>query len=146
VRSLVADSDVLVETAVVHDRRGAVLLRRTESAPFLLEVDATGPVLVTGVPRFSAASLLSARAMVGDGDPRLARMGVPGDLGIRGELEIRSIVEDGPALAVTGVLEEEAVAELAFHRDAGRIRVMRGRIGAPVLLEDRRLIAAVPAR
>ena len=47
-----------------------------------------------------------------------------------------------PALAVTGVIEDEAVAELAFHRDGGRIPVMRGRVGAPVLVADRRLIAA----
>jgi hypothetical protein len=76
------------------------------------------------------------------GDPRLEKMGVPGDFGIAGDLEIASIVADGPALAVTGVLEDEAVADLAFHRDGGRIPVMRGKIGAPVIVEDRRLVAA----
>ncbi len=49
---------------------------------------------------------------------------------------------DGGNLAVTGVIEEEATAEMAFHRDGGRIPVMRGRIGAPVLVADRRMIAA----
>ncbi len=76
------------------------------------------------------------------GDPRLTKMGVPTDFGIAGDLEIASIVADGPALAVTGVVEDEAVADLAFHRDGGRIPVMRGKVGAPVLVEDRRLVAA----
>jgi hypothetical protein len=52
------------------------------------------------------------------------------------------VVPDGPGVAVTGLVEDEAVAELAFHRDGGRIPVMRGRLGAPVLVEDPRLIAA----
>lgn len=34
------------------------------------------------------------------------------------------------------------IAELAFHRDGGRIPVMRGRVGAPVLVADRRWIGA----
>jgi hypothetical protein len=76
------------------------------------------------------------------GDPRLEKMGVPGDFGIAGNLEIASIIADGPALAVTGVVEDEAVADMAFHREGGRMPVMRGKIGAPVLVEDRRLIAA----
>ena len=37
----------------------------------------------------------------------------------------------------------QASAEgIAFHRDGGRIPVMRGKVGAPVLVADRRLIAA----
>ena len=67
-------------------------------------------------------------------------MGVPGDLAVSGELEISSVTADGAGLAVTGVIEQEAVAELAFHRDGGRVPVMRGRVGAPVLVEDQRLI------
>jgi hypothetical protein len=59
---------------------------------------------------------------------------------------VRSIPDDGQVLSITGPVEDEAVAELAFHRDNGRIPVMRGRAGAPILIEDRRLIAAVPAR
>jgi len=39
-------------------------------------------------------------------------------------------------LAVTGTLEHEPIAELAFHRDGGRIPVMRGQPGAPVLIES----------
>lgn len=133
---------VLVEHAAVKDKHGAVLLRRTEATPFLLDVDGRGPVLVTGVTRMMAASIIAQRMRVRRGDPRLERMGVPGDFGITGDLEISSIVADGPALAVTGIVEDEAVADLAFHRDGGRIPVMRGRIGAPVIVEDRRLVAA----
>jgi hypothetical protein len=133
---------VLVEHAAVKDRHGAILLRRTEATPFLLDVEGRGPVLVTGVTRMMAASILAQRLRVRRGDPRLEKMGVPGDFGIAGDLEIASIVADGPALAVTGVLEDEAVADLAFHRDGGRIPVMRGKIGAPVIVEDRRLVAA----
>lgn len=142
VSSLLDDAPVLVEHAAIKDRRGAVLLRRTECAPFLLDVDGSGPVLITGVTRVTTANILSQRVRVRRGDPRLHRMGVPADLAIAGDLEVASVAADGPGLAVTGVVEDEAVAELAFHRDGGRIPVMRGRIGAPVLVEDRRLIAA----
>lgn len=133
---------VLVEHVQVKDKHGAVLIRRTHAAPFLLDVEGKGPVLVTGVTRVMAASILAQRTRIGRGDPRLEKLGVPGDLGIAGDLEIASIIADGPALAVTGVIEDEAVADMAFHRDGGRMQVMRGKVGAPVLVEDRRLIAA----
>lgn len=142
VASLVDDAPVLLEHAAIRDRTGAVLLRRTRAAPFLLEQGDRGPVLVTGVARVAAGSVLARRLQLRRGDPRLARMGVPRGLAISGDLEIASVPADGPGLAVTGVVEDEAVAELAFHRDGGRIPVMRGRAGAPVLVEDRRLIAA----
>lgn len=142
VTSLLDDAPVLLEHAAIKDRSGAVLLRRTVAAPFLLDIDDLAPVLVTGVARVATASVLAQRLAVSRGDPRLEKMGVPPDLAIAGSLEIASVAADGPALAVTGVVEDEAVAELAFHRDGGRIPVMRGRAGAPVLVEDRRLIAA----
>lgn len=142
VRSLLDESPVLLEHVAIKDRRGAVLLRRSEAAPFLLEVEDGAPVLVTGVARISAANLLAQRTQVRHGDPRLDKLGVPPDLAIAGDLEVATVVADGPHLAVTGVIEEEPVAELAFHRDGGRIPVMRGRIGAPVVVEDPRLIAA----
>lgn len=142
VLSILDDAPVLVEHAVVKDRHGAVLLRRSESAPFLLDVDGQGPVLVTGIARVTTPNVLAHRLHVKRGDPHLEKMGVPADLAISGDLEVASVVADGPNLAVTGVLEEEAIVELAFHRDAGRIPVMRGRVGAPVLVEDRRLIGA----
>ena len=139
VTSLVDDAPVLLEHAVVRDRAGAVLLRRTEGAPFLLESADRGPVLITGSARLT--TLGSFAREVKRGDPRLHRMGVPDDLALAGELQIATLGQDGPGLAVTGVVEEESVAELAFHRDGGQIPVMRGRIGAPVLVEDRRLVA-----
>lgn len=143
VQSLVDESPVLVEHAVVRDRRGAVLLRRSEVVPFLLDVEHRGLVLVTGIARMmSSTAVLARRLRVKRGDPRLARMGVPNDLAVIGELEVASIAADGPGVAITGIIEDEAVAELAFHRDGGRIPVMRGRVGAPILVEDPRLIAA----
>jgi len=143
VESLLDASPVLLEHAVVKDRHGAVLLRRTEATPFLLDVDEVGPVLVTGVTRVGTNHVPAQRIRVKRGDPRLERMGVPADLGVTGDLEIASVPADGPiGLAVTGVVEDEVVADLAFHRDGGRIQVMRGRVGAPVLVQDRRLIAA----
>ncbi|MGE0401956.1 MAG: hypothetical protein AB7T06_34955 [Kofleriaceae bacterium] len=141
VPSILDDTPVLVEHAVVKDRGGSVIVRRSEAAPFLLEVDGEGPVLVTGIARVTP-SALSQRMRVRRGDPRLGRMGVPDDLAISGDLEVASIAADAQQLAVTGLVEEESVADLAFHRDGGRISVMRGRIGAPVLVSDRRLIAA----
>jgi len=140
--SLVDSAPVLAEHAAVKDRHGAVLLRRTEATPFLLDVEDRGPILITGVTRVMGASILAQRLPVRRGDPRLERMGVPPELGVAGNLEVASIVADGPALAVTGLIEDEVVAELAFHRDGGRIPVMRGRVGAPVVVTDRRLIAA----
>ena len=142
VTSILDDRPVLIEQAVVKDGKGAVLLRRSECAPFLLEVLGQGPVLVTGVARVNTPNLLAQRLRVKRGDPHLGRMGVPADLALSGELEVASVALDRGDLCVTGVIEDEAVVELAFHRDSGRIPVMRGRIGAPVLVEDRRLIAA----
>jgi hypothetical protein len=146
VSSLVDDTPVLYEHAVVRDRLGAVLLRRSEGAPFLLEIDDHEPVLVTGVTRVPSPSLLAQRLAVTRGDPHLHRMGVPDDLAITGDLEIARVGEHGPMLAVTGVVEHESIAERAFHRDGGRIPVMRGRVGAPVLIEDRRLVGAMIVR
>lgn len=142
VASLVDEAPVLLEHAAIKDRSGAVLLRRTEAAPFLLELEEKGPVLVTGVARVGTAHVLRQRLALRKGDPRLEKMGVPADLAISGDLEVVSVVADGPGLAVTGPIEDEAVAELAFHRDGGRTQVMRGRVGAPVVVQDRRMIAA----
>ncbi|MGE0872307.1 MAG: hypothetical protein AB7P03_27355 [Kofleriaceae bacterium] len=142
IASLVDGAPVLLEHAVLKDKAGAVLLRRADAVPFLLDVESELPVLVTGNARVTSPNVLARRIRVCHGDSRLERMGVPMDLGVCGELEISSVLADGPGLAVTGVVEQEAVAELAFHRDGGRVPVVRGRAGAPVLVEDRRLIAA----
>ncbi len=142
IASLFDDAPVLAEHAVVRDRDGNVLLRRSEGAAFFVDIEDDEPVLVTGFSRVTSATVLARRTHLPRGDRRLARMGVPADLAISGELEVTSVTPGGPALAVTGVVEEENVAELAFHRDGGRVPVMRGRAGAPVLVADRRLIAA----
>ncbi|MGE0551195.1 MAG: hypothetical protein AB7O24_14925 [Kofleriaceae bacterium] len=142
IASIVDGAPVLLEHAVLKDKAGAVLLRRAEAVPFLLDVERELPVLVTGNARVTSPNVLARRIRVCRGDERLERMGVPFDLGLCGELEISSVLADGPGLAVTGVVEQESVAELAFHRDGGRVPVVRGRNGAPVLVEDRRLIAA----
>jgi hypothetical protein len=144
ITSLVDDAEVLIEHAVVRDRKGGVLLRRATHAPFLLDTVDGGQVLVSGVTRVSSPTLIAHHGRVGAGDPRLQRMGVPDDLAVAGELEIATVGEHSPILAVTGVVVEEAVADLAFHRDGGLAQVMRGHAGAPVTVEDRRMIAAMP--
>jgi len=142
VTSILGGAQVLVEHAMVKDPDGAVLIRRSEAAPFLLDVEGAGPVLVTGVARVTTPNVLARRLRVRRGDPHLGKMGVPSELGVAGDLEVASVAADGANLAVTGVIEEEAIVELAFHRGGGRIPVMRGRVGAPVLVEDRRLLGA----
>ena len=145
VSSLVDAAPMLIEHATIRAKRSpSVLLRRIEHAPFLLElVDDGGTMLVTGAMHVRS-SLAMHHAWVKRGDPLLAKLGVPADLAIAGALEIHRIAEDGPVLAVTGVVQDEAVAELAFHRDGGLTPVMRGVAGAPVIVEDRRLIGVLP--
>ena len=149
VPSLVDDAPVLLQHAMVRDRSGGVLIRRSAGATFLLERTDDEPVLVAGVARLAAPGLFGkapVREHIRRGDERLARMGVPTDLAITGELEIGTLAENDLVISVTGIIEEEAVAELAFHRNSGRIAVMRGQAGSPVIVEDRRLIAAALVR
>jgi len=149
VPSLVDDTPVLLQHAMVRDRAGGVLIRRSAGAAFLLERADDDPVLVAGVARLTAPGLFGrspVREHIRRGDRLLTRMGVPADLAIAGDLEIGTLVEDELVVSVTGILDEESVAELAFHRDGGRIAVMRGHAGSPVLVEDRRLIAAALVR
>jgi hypothetical protein len=131
---------VLLEHVSVSDANGAILVRRTESQPFLLE-SADGPILVTGAARVVRPSFIAERAQIRRGDPRLRAMGVPDDFAISGELEVAQVVEGAERLAITGVRTEETLAEMAFHRDGGRVSVMRGVAGAPLLVGDRRLMA-----
>jgi hypothetical protein len=138
VTSLVDQTPVLLEHAMIKNRRDGVLLRRSEGAPFVLQVESIGPVLVTGVTRVAQPKARALRTRVRRGDPRLLQMGIPADLAIGGDLEIATVVDGGPVLAVTGVLEQESVADFAFHRDGGQVSVMRGHIGSPVLVEDPR--------
>jgi hypothetical protein len=75
VASLVDDSPVLIEHAAFKDRSGAVLLRRTQAAPFLLELEDRGPVLVTGVAGVAAGHLPARRRVGRRGVARGAKMG-----------------------------------------------------------------------
>jgi hypothetical protein len=151
VSSFVDASPLLVEHVTITTRQGrqrrgpSVLLRRIEHAPFLLDLIEGGTVLVDGAVHVRA-SLNAHHLWVKRGDALLAKLGVPPDLAIAGPVEINSVAEDGPVIAVTGVVEEEVVPELAFHRDGGQTRVMRGRAGAPIIVEDRRLIGVMPVR
>jgi hypothetical protein len=148
VASIVDDAPVLAEHALVRDKNGGVLIRRSAASAFLLDRDGQPPVLVTGVTRLMSPGLFGrspVREAVRRGDRRLHRMGVPGDLAITGELFVSSLAEGDLVITVTGLVEDEAVAELAFHRDGGRVPVMRGLPGAPLLIEDRRLIGAALA-
>jgi len=143
--SLIDNAPILVEHAIVRDREGGVLIRRCAATTFLLERHDDVPVLVTGATRLVATGLFGKRPLrehVVRGDERLARMGVPPDLAINGELSVSSLGEADLTVSVTGLLDEESIADFAFHRDGGRVPVMRGVPGAPVLIEDRRLIAA----
>jgi hypothetical protein len=149
VSSMVGEAPVLLEHAVVKDKAGGVLIRRSTGTSFLLDREDEGPLLVAGVARLVAPGLFGTsahREAIKRGDRRLRSMGVPADLAISGDLEISRLDESELLISVTGVIEEESVAELAFHRDGGQIPVMRGRAGSPVLVEDCRLLAAAVAR
>ncbi|MFT3692928.1 MAG: hypothetical protein QM831_07290 [Kofleriaceae bacterium] len=144
VTSIVDDSEVLAEAITIRPKRSPmVLLRRIMVAPFLIDpVDGGAPVLITGAVHVRGM-VQSNHEWVRRGHPLLAKLGVPGDLYIQGPLDAQAIVEAGPVLSITGTLGEEAVPELAFHRDGGLVSVMRGTHGAPVIVEDRRLIGAI---
>jgi len=131
VRSLGDGGEVLAEHVAIRNRRGALLLRRTTGAAFWLERLEGEPVLVIGATRRVGDA--SATSEVRKGDPRLAELGVPRDLAIRGALEIASLRDAAPVSAI-GAVAIETIPELAFHRDGGQVAVMRGRPGAPVLL------------
>ena len=142
--SLVGDAHVLAEHAVVRDKAGGVLIRASLASPFFIERRDDSPVLVTGAMRIMSPGLFGVRPVrerITRGDPRLRRMGVPADLAISGELLVSSLADGDLPIAVTGLVDQEAVVDLAFHRDGGQIPVMRGTPGAPVIVEDRRLRA-----
>lgn len=146
IASILDEAPLLLEHVAVVDRAGGVVVRWTASAPFWLELDAgataaPSPVLVTGAARVAPASMLVRRVPVARGAARLAHLGLPPELLAAGALEVVAVPADAGELAVTGTIEEEALAELAFHRAGGRAAVMRGRAGAPVLVAERRLIA-----
>jgi len=128
--------DVLLSHASVRDDKGGVLVRRTTAQPFLLEAD-DGAILVTGAVRVRAPSFVASRAVVKRSE--LRAMGLPDDFWLSGQLETSELRVDAEHVAVTGVVAEEAVPELAFARSGGTTRVLRGTPGAPVIISDRRL-------
>jgi hypothetical protein len=116
-----------------------VLMRRSRAVPFLVEPAAGGPILVVGEVRVVervAPWIKSLRfGSVKRGDPLLARMGVPADMRIDGQLHgDRVFAQQQHEVEVTGCIVEEPVPEFAFHRDPGVTRVMRGEPGRPVLV------------
>ena len=146
VASMLGDAQVLLEHAIVRDRAGGVLIRHSAGTSFLLDRGEDSPLLVTGALRLVAPGLFGTsplREPIKRTDPRLRRIGVPADLAIAGDLEVSSLGESDLQIAVTGLIEDEAVADLAFHRDGGTVAVMRGIAGAPVLVEDRLLAASL---
>ncbi len=143
VTSIVDDAPILAEAVTIRMRKSPlVLLRRIQYAPFLVDpVDGSPTVLVTGAVHVRSV-VQQHHEWVRRGHPLLAKLGLPPDLHIHGPLEAQTIGEAGPVLSITGALTDEAVPELAFHRDGGVVRVMRGENGTPVIVEDRRLIGA----
>jgi hypothetical protein len=132
VTSFVDGTELLAEDAVIRERAGgAVLLRRSDAAPFWLDREDGAPVLVVGPMRRMDA--VERRIQVQRGAAELARMGIPGDLAIAGALEVRAI-RDASRVAIIGRLDDETVPELAFHRDGGRVPVLRGHAGFPLFV------------
>lgn len=132
--------DVLLSHASVRDAKGGVLVRQTRAQPFLLEAS-DGAVLVTGAVRVRAPSFIASRSVVKRDE--LRAMGIPDDFWISGQLETSELRVDAEHVAVTGVLADEAVPEMAFARDGGTMRVLRGTPGAPLIISDRRLVGAL---
>jgi hypothetical protein len=116
-----------------------VLMRRSRAVPFLVDPAAGGPILVRGEVRVVERVppwIKSIRfGEVRRGDALLARMGVPADMRIEGNLHgDRVFASQQHEVEVTGCIVEEPVAEFAFHRDPGVTRVMHGEPGRPVLV------------
>lgn len=145
ITSIIDDTQVLAEAITIRPKRSPdVLLRRISVAPFLVDpVDGGAAVLITGAVHVRGV-VQTSQQWVRRGHPLLEKLGLPADLHVQGPLDAQVIAEAGPVLSITGALTEEAVPELAFHRDGGLVAVMRGTPGAPVIVEDRRLIGVVP--
>jgi hypothetical protein len=126
-KSVVDGSQVLVEQVTII--RGGVLLRRTTAVPFLLELEGDR-IVVAGALRVTSKAKSE---KLKRSDPIAAALGIPPQLPVAGTLEVAT-VRDGDTIRVTGVPAVEMVRELAFHRDAGEVNVMRGAPGAVVAI------------
>jgi hypothetical protein len=124
---------VLVEQLEVCTRLGGLIVRRIRAAPFLIDTGGSA-VIVTGQVRLLPEVGTFRRERLDPGDARLAALGVPADLIAHGWLETTSL-RPGDRCRALGLVDDEMVPELAFHRDAGATRVMRGRRGAIVVVE-----------
>jgi hypothetical protein len=134
ISSLFDREPALAEHVELRDRGGALLLRRTTSAPFWLEPEGGGdPVLVIGASRRWSTRPAMRRLEFPLERAMLRELGVPDDVPIRGDLEI-STIREAAAITVVGRVEQETVAELAFHRDGGRVQTLRGVRGAPLVV------------
>jgi hypothetical protein len=121
---------VLAEQAIVRGKADGIYFRRTRSARFLVEVEDGERLVVDGVLRLAGRTTRSP-TKAGD-DERLVVLGIEG-VPVAGELEL-TVLRDGDAVEVTGDTTLEAVAELAFDRDAGQATVMRGRARSVVVV------------
>jgi hypothetical protein len=127
--ALADQAPVLAEQVEIR-RRGGLLFRRLAAVPFFVELDAGERLVVAGLVRIKRTPVHHAIARK---DPRLAALGIPESYRISGGLETAGVREGDP-IKVTGELATEIVSDLAFHRDAGEVPVMRGRAGAVVVV------------
>ncbi len=134
VGSVLDREPVLAEHVELRDRSGALLLRRSASAPFWLEPEDGGePMLVLGVSRRWSTRPAPQRLEVRAAARALRELGVPDDLQVRGALEVATLRE-ATSVVVVGRLEHETIADLAFHRDGGRVQALHGTSGAPLVI------------
>jgi hypothetical protein len=129
VASITGHGNELAEQVVIRNKKG-LLFRRVRGAPFVVELEGGGRLVVLGTLRVESPSVFV--DVIKKGDPRALALGLE-DLPIKGELHVNA-VREGDAITVTGVETEEIVPELAFHRDAGETAVMRGRAKAVVAI------------
>jgi hypothetical protein len=131
VPSLVDGSHVLAEQLIIRTKAG-VIFRKTSSARFLVElVGGERVVIEPGVLRIATSATTGP---IAKDDARYDTLGIPAPLRVTGEL-IASCVREGDRVSVTGETSVEMAQELAFHRDAGEVRLMRGRSGAVVAVK-----------
>ena len=112
---------VLVEQSVIR-RHGGVIMRRTKAVPFLVETEPK--LVVAGIVRVTSKATEQKLDKAA-----LRSLGV--SLSVSGKLEVATIRE-GDRVRVTGAVTTEMLPELAFHRDAGEVNVMRGAANAVV--------------
>jgi len=113
----------LVEEYVIRNRYG-VLLRKTNIVPFLVEAEPK--LVVDGVVRVTSKP---SEKKLKKSD--LETLGIP--IPVSGKLG-SAVIREGDRVRVTGAIATEMLPELAFHRDAGEVNVMRGAAKAVVAI------------